>query len=159
MSYRVTADDVRKRLRNIPEVTVTDGDMLSPSFIPLAEAKIDQWLEDNGLTYAGLSATKKILLVYAEILLCCIPLLTDAPIGDFDGGIVSFGAISSTDRKTVLDSIKGELLEILNTLGIKRSQNAVGGNTSGGDDYLPDGVDNRNINWSDENVNAWSLFP
>jgi hypothetical protein len=157
VSYRITADNVRRRLRTIPSVTLSDGDLYSPSYIPLAEAKIDQWLTNNSLTFSGLTATQQTLLIGAEIVTCCLVVLTEAPNEAVKSGIVSFTPIDAQDRATILDKLAKELQELLGLCGIKNY--AVGGSTSGGDDYIPDGLDNRNINWSDNNLSVWDLFP
>lgn len=158
MSYRITAEEVRDRLRTMVEVEASDTLLASASYIPMSEAWLDQVLTDNSLAYSTLSTTKQALAKAAQIDRCAYTVLASAPKEAFKAGLTDFRGIDAALLKAAMDALKKEWNELLNLAGASAMTGKIGGAWSGGDDYQPDLKDTTNINWSDETSEGYTRF-
>lgn len=156
MSYRITANDVRDRLRTMVEAEVSDDLLSSAVYIPLSEAWLDQRLSDASLAYSSLSSTKQVLAVAAQTARCAWTVLNSAPKEAFSAGLTDFKGIDSKLLKDAMDSLRKEWKELLGLAGASCIK--VGGAWSGGDDYQPDESDETNIHWTDETSEGFTRF-
>ena len=148
MAYRITADEVRQKLRTMVEAEVSDTMLNSVSYIPLSEAWLDTVLSENSLTYSVLTSTKQTLAKAAQIARCAFVVLNGAPKEGYRAGLISFQGINPELLKNALRELKREWSELLGMCGA--TVLSLGGASTGGDSYQPDGEDLTNVHWTDE---------
>jgi len=148
MAYRITADEVRQKLRTMVEAEISDTTLNSASYIPLSEAWLDAILLDNGLTFSALTATKQTLAKAAQIARCAFVVLNSAPKEAYKAGLLDFKGINPAALKDALNELRREWKELLHLCDATTLK--VGGSSTGGNDYQPDGEDLTNVHWTDE---------
>jgi len=154
MSYRITPDEVRNRLRTIVQAEASDSLLISTPFIPTSEAWLDQVLTNASTSYSSLTSTKQILAKAAQIARCAWSVLNAAPKESFKAALTDFRGIDSAELESAMKNLKREWQDMLDMCGASTIQ--VGGSWSGGDDYQPDSEDLTNIHWTDEDNDDFS---
>ena len=157
MAYRITADEVRARLRTMVAAEISDKTLNSTAYIPLSEAWLDQVLSDNSLAYSTMTTTKQTLAKAAQIARCAWVVLAAAPKEAYKAGLTDFKGLNPESVKNAMDSLRKEWKEMLGLCSATTIN--VGGASTGGDDYQPDGEDLTQVHGSDETGDrAYSRF-
>ena len=147
MSY-ITANDVRNRLRITDStIDVTDAMLTSAAMIPAGDAWIDKILSLNGTGFASLSATDQALVKAAEIAFVAHKVVNSAPRRGSKTGPITIKPVPSQDKKALADELQREWELYFNALGY--SLVSVSVSSVGSSDYMPDGEDLTNIDFSD----------
>lgn len=157
MSYRVTATEVRNRLKNLTSADISDAVLEDLAFIPTSEAEINVILSDSGFSYAGLSTDKQTLVKAAQIAMTCQKIVTDAPEEIFKTGLLDAKAVSAGDKIKLAESLEKECTRLLSRAGVRLINVFTGVNE--GSDYKPDGDDDTNLLWGDTEDDIVSVFP
>lgn len=157
MSYRVTATQVRQRLKNLTVADITDATLEALAFIPTSEAEIDVMLSDSGITYSSLSTDKQTLVKAAEIAMTCQKIVTDSPEEIFKTGALDGKAITSKDKVDIASELEREWQRYLTLVGVELVDVYVSAST--GDDYKPDGEDDTNVLWGDDDEDVVTVYP
>jgi hypothetical protein len=156
MAYRITAVEVRNRLRTIVAAEAADVLLASAPFIPTSEAWLNLVLTKNSKSYSTATADEQALLKAAQIAYCAYKVLIAMPQESYKAGLTQFGGTDANALKTILDALRKEWTELLALCGIQTA--TMGGATSGGDDYQPDLSDETNIHLSDTSGYELSRF-
>jgi len=147
MSFRITATETRRRLKNLTTADIADAVLEDLAYIESAESEINVLLSDSGLTYSGLSADKQVLVKAAQIAMTCQKVVLDAPEDQFKTGVLDSNYAKSVDKTRIAEQLEKEWRRLLTRAGVKFI--TVFTDVSDGDDMIPDGEDLTNILWYD----------
>ena len=144
MSFEITADDVRQRLKNFDPITdLSETRLNSPSYIPAGNA----WAE---LTVAGRviveGSAQEAMIKAAAVAYVAMIVANEIPAEKFKFGPVESKSTPGADKKAALDALEKEIKRCLEVAGITRGR--YGFKSAGGDDYHPAGVDRTQIDLS-----------
>lgn len=129
MSFRISGDEVRARLRTLTSFEISDTTLATAAYIPAAEAWLNIVLSNNGTTYSGSDATnEQPLLKAAQIAFCCNIVIASAPERSVETAGVKIKGISSTDKEKMLKVLKDEWERYFNILNIATTVWSISGN-------------------------------
>jgi hypothetical protein len=158
MGYRVTPAEVRYRFRALTSTDISDDTLNSIGYIPLAEAFVNTLMSNSSVTYADLTADQKTLVKGAELARTCQLILLDFPEAGWETGPIKYKPQpgGSGSAQELLDRLENEWKTYLGAIGVTEANILV--TSSGGDAYAPDGEDDRNIDFVDEDSDTWSVW-
>ena len=135
---------------------MSDATLNSVAYIPACEAYVTEMLSNGGYAYASLSANDQKLVQAAEIALVCKKVISDAPVAAFKTGPIEEKPVSASDKKAMMDILENEFQDLMDMLDCPTF--TVTWTVSDGSDYTPDGSDETNIAWSDEDTESISVW-
>jgi hypothetical protein len=143
MAFRVTASEVRNRLKNLTSADISDTKLEDLAFIEMSEAVIDQIMSENGVTYSSLTSTKQTLIKGAQIEHCCMTIINDAPEDFFRTGVIDGDPARKGEKDSAFNMLKKGMKDKLALAGCTFIQPWVSATV--GDDYKPDGEESTNL--------------
>jgi len=156
MAYRITAAQVRDRLRTMVKAEVSDTLLASAPYIPTSEAWLNLVLTKNSKSYSTMTDDQQALLKAVQIAYCAYKVLVAAPQESYKAGLTQFGGTDANAVKAALDALRKEWTEMLALCAVYTV--SMGGSSTGGDDYQVDLSDETNIHFSDDSGNDFTRF-
>jgi len=133
MAYRITANDVRNRLRVLTSADVPDSILESDSYIPASEAWLDLTLAKRSKEYADFDTNEQLLLRVAQTLRCCISVINSAPDELYKNSLQDFKGTPDDWKAETVKRLKREIAENMKLAGFNLLR--AGGGATGGLDY------------------------
>ncbi len=152
MTYNITTDEVRYRLLPLTSADVSDTVLNSASYIPTADAWINDKIGAASIAASSLTTNQKVFAEAAEIAYCAMICVASAPVRGSKAGPIQVMPIPANEKKEMVAILKDEYNRYLALLGIARDDAEAGGfgfSSSGGDDYMPDEEDESQIDFAD----------
>ena len=159
MSYNVTTDEVRYRLVTLTSADVSDTVINSAAFLPVADAWLNDKLGIDSVS-ADLTGNEAAFAKAAEIAYCCALIVASAPVRGAKAGPVEIKPITAGEKAEIVKILQSEYNRYLTLLGADLDDEFAGGfyvESTGGDDYMPDGSDDSSIDFADEE-NEFNVF-
>jgi hypothetical protein len=146
MALSITAAEVYARLRNLTSSDFYDSADLATYFIPNAHAYCNNILAKNSKDYDNLESYEQQIVKNIAILYVCAEVIESALLSDYGEFGISETAVKGSD-KTNLGS---HLMKKIKTLWaqISCSTIRVTGGVTGGDDYVSDRENIKNIDFT-----------
>jgi len=149
----ITADEVRYRLRVLNNIDVDDDTLNSDAYIPKAKAKVNVILSNNGTDYESLDTDyKRTLAKAAAISICAQTVIASAPLRGSETGPIKIKPVTTKEKAEMWKLLDDEWKENLRLIGMTLVECYV--SSSGGSDYMPDGKDLTNIDFTDEDTDT-----
>lgn len=135
---RISADEVRARLRVLTSADISDTQLAITAYIPMSEAWLNLLLTKRSKSYDDdFTTDEKVMLKTAQILQCCIAVINSAPEEQYENSIQKFKGTPEEWKHSSIKQMRSEQIEALRLAGIKMKR--TGGGFTGGNDYTQTG--------------------
>lgn len=155
MSLSITQSRVYARLRTLISTDFYDSDDVTDYFIVDAVARVNNMLSNSSKDYDDLTADEKIICENIACLYACIEIIESSPEFDFGDGPITEKAIKSSDKVILTEKLEKKIKSLFSEISCSTIQSRI--SFSGGNDYVPDGENIKNIDFSDSE-NAFSRW-
>lgn len=156
MSLSITTAQVYARLRTLISTDFYSSADIADYFIVDAIARVNQTLSNNSKDFDNLTSDEKRICQNIACLYACSEVIESAPESDYEDGPVTEKAIKSGDKISLSERLENKIKGLFSLIQCATIRSGV--SYSGGSDYVPDGENKKNIDFSDtENeFDVWS---
>lgn len=156
MALSITSSQVYARLRTLISSNFYASTDISNYFIVDAVARVNNILANNSMDYDDLTTDEQTICKNIACLYACMEVIESAPEIDFEDGPITEKAIKSGDKISLSERLEKKIKGLLSEISCSTIQSGI--TYSGGNDYVPDGVNSKNIDFSDtkNSFSRWS---
>ena len=156
MALTITSAQVYARLRTLIGTDFYASTDIADYFIVDATAYVNKVLSNAGKDYDDLTTDEQTICKNIAVLYACSEIIESAPEPDYADGPISEKAIKPTGKVELSKQLQKKIKELFSLISV--SMIRTGATYSGGDDYVSDGNNKKNIDFTDSTkpFSVWS---